>query len=91
VFGLVLVMGMGGDYGIFVCDAAAAEAEDPDAMGATLHSVLLATLTTILVFGVLGLSSHPVLSALGVTTAVGIALSFLMAPVSLVVVGRLRT
>jgi predicted exporter len=90
VFGLVLVMGMGGDYGIFVCDAAAAETEDPDAMGATLHCVLLATLTTIFVFGVLGLSSHPVLSALGLTTAVGIALSFLLAPVSLVVVGRLR-
>jgi predicted exporter len=88
VFGLVLVMGMGGDYGIFVCDAAAAAREDPDAMGATLHSVLLATLTTIFVFGVLGLSAHPVLSALGLTTAVGIGLSFVLAPVSLVVVGR---
>lgn len=88
VFGLVLVMGMGGDYGIFVCDAAAAAHEDPDAMGAALHSVLLATLTTLFVFGVLGLSSHPVLSALGLTTAIGIALSFVLAPVSLVVVGR---
>jgi predicted exporter len=59
-------------------------------MGAAMHSVLLATLTTIFVFGVLGLSSHPVLSALGLTTAAGIALSFFLAPVSLVVVGRVR-
>jgi predicted exporter len=90
LIGLILVMGMGVDYGIFVVDAAAYArgGGDADALGATMHSLLLSALTTLFVFGMLGLSAHPVLSALGRTTATGIALSFLLAPVSLVVVGR---
>ena len=40
------------------------------------------------VFGVMGLSAHPVLNAIGRTTALGIALAFLLAPISLVLVGR---
>jgi predicted exporter len=49
-------------------------------------SLLVASCATILTFGVMGLSAHPVLSAIGRTTAVGIALSLLLAPVSLVLV-----
>jgi len=73
---LLLVMGMGVDYGIFMVDAA----EDPVSLGATLLSLLLSCLTTVFVFGALALSSHPALRAIGVTTGLGVALSFLLAP-----------
>ena len=73
---LLLVMGMGVDYGIFMVDAA----EDPASLGATLLSLLLSCLTTVFVFGALALSSHPALRAIGVTTGLGVALSFLLAP-----------
>jgi predicted exporter len=80
LIGLILVMGMGVDYGIFVWDSA----ESDEAVGATMQSLLLSAATTIFVFGVMGFSEHPVLHAIGRTTAVGIALAFLLAPVSLV-------
>ncbi len=86
LIGLILVMGMGVDYGIFVWDSAQSE----EAIGATMQSLLLSALTTIFVFGVMGLSAHPALNAIGRTTAVGIALAFLLAPVSLVLVGPTR-
>jgi predicted exporter len=76
---LLIVMGMGVDYGIFVVDSV----EHPDEMGATLVSCLLCCLTTILGFGTLAISSHPALRAIGLTTGVGIALSLVLAPVTL--------
>ncbi len=76
---LLIVMGMGVDYGIFVVDSV----DEPDAIGATLVSCLLCCLTTLLGFGALALSSHPALRAIGVTTGVGIALSLVLAPVTL--------
>jgi len=84
LIGLILVMGMGVDYGIFVWDSAG----DVEETEATMQSLLLSALTTIFVFGVMGLSSHPVLHAIGRTTALGIALAFVLAPASLVLVGR---
>ena len=75
---LLLVMGMGVDYGIFMVDAA----RDRASLGATLSSLLLSCLTTVLVFGTLALSSHPALRAIGVTTGLGVALSFLLAPMT---------
>lgn len=76
---LLMVMGMGVDYGIFLVDAS----EDPRDLGATLVSCLLCCLTTILGFGTLALSSHPALRAIGLTTGLGITLSLLLAPVTL--------
>ena len=40
-----------------------------------------------LVFGTLALSSQPSLRAIGLTTGIGILLSYLLAPVTLVAVG----
>jgi len=80
---LVMVMGMGVDYGIFVVDSA----HDPRALGATMLSLLLSCLTTVFVFGTLALSSHPALRAMGVTTSLGIALSLVLAPVTLAWLG----
>ena len=83
VIGLVLVLGMGVDYGIFVVDSRGSD-EDLDA---TLLSLLLSCLTTIFIFGTLSLARHPVLSAVGLTTGVGVFFSFLLAPAALVIAG----
>ncbi len=80
---LVMVTGMGVDYGVFVIDTA----RDRRAMGTTMLSVLLCCLTTVLTFGVLALSQHPALRAIGVTTGLGLLLSFLLAPLALLVEG----
>jgi predicted exporter len=79
VVGLVMVLGMGVDYGVFVVDSAS----DPMEMGTTMLSTFLGSITTVFTFGVLALSQHPALRALGVTIGVGILLSFLLAPLSL--------
>ncbi len=75
---LLLVLGMGVDYGIFLVDSAG----DRSHLGPTLLSLLASCLTTIFVFGALALSSHPALRAIGVTTGLGVALCFVLAPVT---------
>jgi predicted exporter len=77
---LMMVMGMGVDYGIFIVDSAR---EDTGEIGATLVSCLLCCLTTILSFGTLALSSQPPLRAIGLTTGAGVAVSLVLAPLSL--------
>jgi predicted exporter len=86
LIGLFLVIGIGGDFGIFLVDGV----EDEASAGTTMLSLFVASCATILTFGVMGLSAHPVLSAIGRTTSIGIALSFLLAPVSLVLVAGER-
>jgi predicted exporter len=76
---LLIVMGMGVDYGIFIVDSA----EDGSELPAALVSCLLCCLTTILSFGALALSTQPPLRAIGTTTGAGIALALVLAPVSL--------
>ncbi len=79
VISLMMVMGMGVDYGVFLVDTH----DDPDAFGSTLLSLLLSCLTTVFVFGALAISEHPALRAMGVTTGFGVLLAFLLAPTSL--------
>jgi predicted exporter len=79
VVALLVVMGMGVDFGIYLVDSV----ENHRALGATLISILLCCLSTIFTFGTLALSSHPGLRAIGLTSGLGIALSFLFAPVAL--------
>jgi predicted exporter len=76
---LVMVTGMGVDYGVFLVDSAGGREE----VGATMLSLLMSCLTTTFVFGTLALSSQPSLQAMGVTTGVGILLSYLLAPLAL--------
>lgn len=83
VLSLVMVTGMGVDYGVFLVDSA----HDRRDLGATLLSLLMSCLTTALVFGTLTLSSQPALRAIGVTTGVGILLSYALAPLALVALG----
>jgi predicted exporter len=80
---LMMVMGMGVDYGVFLVDSAG----DREAFGATMLSLLMSCLTTAFVFGTLAFSSQPALRSIGVTTGVGILLSYLLAPVALLALG----
>jgi len=79
VVGLVMVLGMGVDYGVFVVDSAS----DPEEMGVTLLSTFVGSITTVLTFGVLAFSRHPALQSIGVTIGIGILLAFLLAPLAL--------
>lgn len=75
---LVLVLGLGVDYGVFVVDSNA----EPGRLGATLLSLLLSCQTTLLAFGVLAISSHPALRTIGLVTALGVLVAFAAAPVA---------
>jgi predicted exporter len=75
---LVLVLGLGVDYGVFVVDART----DPGRLGPTLLSLLLSCQTTLLAFGVLAISSHPALRTIGLVTALGVVLALAAAPVA---------
>jgi len=80
VIGLLLVLSMGEDYGVFLV-----ESRDDDAeLGVTMLGVIVAMLTTVLSFGLLALSVNPALRAIGTTAALGILLATLLAPTALV-------
>ena len=74
--GLALILAIGVDYAIFC-----AEHEDGH-QDVTMLSVWLVTLTTLLSFGLLGLSSVPAVRAFGLTMLIGIVVSFLLAPLA---------
>lgn len=69
---LLLVMGMGSDYTIFL-----REARGPE--GPVLLAVVLATLTAVLSFGLLAFSSTPFIHAIGQVQALGIGFAVLLA------------
>ncbi|MEB2344009.1 MAG: MMPL family transporter [Deltaproteobacteria bacterium] len=75
LLGLLLVMSLGVDYGIFLAESRS----DPRSEGVSLFSVTLDWLSTLLSFGLLAGSSFPALRALGVSTAIGITLTLFLA------------
>ncbi len=75
VVALLLVLSMGVDYGVFMV-----EAEAHDSGPATAVSLLVACLSTLASFGVLAASTNPALAAMGLTAAIGVLLSLLLAP-----------
>ncbi len=77
---LLLVVGLGADYGVFALESA----NDPSRMASALVGMLASSLTTLLAFGMLALSEHPALRSIGVTTGIGITLSFFAAPAVMV-------
>lgn len=88
---LLLVLSMGVDYGVFMVEAelhrrtgASVEgALDDGALDdgpATAVSLVVAALSTAASFGVLALSENPALRAMGLTAALGVTLSLLLAP-----------
>jgi predicted exporter len=84
LFGLLLILGMGVDYGVFLAESA----RQREPVGATAVGLLLSCTTSVLGLGLLSLSSNPGLRSLGVTTAVGVISSLLLGPAVLAVLGR---
>jgi predicted exporter len=71
---LLLTLGMGVDYALFL-QARASHAH-------TLLATTLAASLTLLSFGMLALSGTPALRALGLTTTLGVTLSWLLTPIT---------
>ncbi|GHA81991.1 MMPL family transporter [Cognatilysobacter bugurensis] len=72
---LILAAGLGLDYALFFDHAGDARDEQLRA----LHAIVVCSLTTLLVFSVLALSSIPVLRAIGGTVALGVLCNFVLA------------
>ena len=77
--GLMLVLGVGANYAVFLHEG---EPFTLDRPGAMYTSVLLSALTALLSFGLLSLSSMPALSGFGLTLLLGIGFTALLVPVS---------
>ena len=79
VMSLLLVVSLGVDFGIFFVDTT----DSLEESARTMVSIITAAVTTILSFGLLGLSGSPGLAAIGVTVTLGVTFSlvfcFLMA------------
>ncbi|MDR7100014.1 putative exporter [Lysobacter niabensis] len=72
---LILAAGLGLDYALFFDHAGDDHAEQLR----TLHAIIVCSLTTLLVFALLALSSIPVLRAIGSTVALGVVCNFVLA------------
>ncbi|MGH8273252.1 MAG: MMPL family transporter [Gammaproteobacteria bacterium] len=75
VVALMLVAGVGVDYAVFL-------REGVRHLRSTSFAVALAAATTLAAFGLLGASRIPALHVFGLTVAVGIAVSWLVAPLT---------
>jgi predicted exporter len=71
---LLLVLGLGLDYALFLT-----RAEDSAERKASHYAVLACVVSTTVTFGILGGSDIPVLKFLGLTVAIGSAISFVLA------------
>ena len=69
---LLLVLGIGVDYGLFFSRPAA----DPEQRRRTLHALLVCCGSALTVFGMLATSELPALRAIGLTVSIGVAASF---------------
>lgn len=72
---LILAAGLGLDYALFFDHAG----DDRNDQLRTLHALIVCSLTTLLVFAMLALSSIPVLRAIGTTVAIGVFGNFVLA------------
>ncbi|PRY03749.1 MMPL family transporter [Paraburkholderia sp. BL25I1N1] len=77
---LMLVLGVGANYAVFLREGCLRADAD---LGAVWTGVLLSAATTLLSFGMLGMSAMPALKSFGATLALGIAVSVLLAPISM--------
>jgi len=72
---LVLAAGLGLDYALFFEHAS----DDRREQLRTLHAVIVCSISTFVVFGVLAASSLPVLRGIGVTVTLGVVANFFLA------------
>jgi predicted exporter len=80
LMGVLMVLSIGVDYGVFLAESMRYE----EGASATLLSLVIACLSTVFAFGLLGLSSNPALQAVGWTIGIGVVLSLVLAPTALV-------
>ncbi len=73
---LLLVLSIGVDYGVFLAESTG----ETDSVVAALVSMAMACVTTVLGFGLLGMSQAPALQAIGLTVGIGVTVSVLVAP-----------
>jgi len=71
---MVLILGLGLDYGVFMVEAATHGRRQ-----ATSHAVLMSALTTVVGFGILISADSPALNGVGTATLVGVAAASLVA------------
>jgi predicted exporter len=83
---LLMVISMGVDYGVFLVDESETESEPTTA----LLSVFFAATTSVLGFGLLALSKHPMLAMIGLTAFVGMTVCAVLSPTTLVLLGEQR-
>ena len=76
---LMLVLGVGANYAVFLREGEPYAAHRP---GAAYAGVLLSALTALLSFGLLALSAMPALRHFGLTLLLGIGFTVLLAPLS---------
>ncbi|AJP57747.1 hypothetical protein UC34_13690 [Pandoraea vervacti] len=81
--GLMLVLGVGVNYAIFLREGELRAGEDERQAAIAVAGTLMSAATTLLSFGLLAFSGMPSLQAFGLTLTIGIALSLLLAPYSL--------
>jgi predicted exporter len=79
VVGLLLVLSMGVDYGVFLVESR----RWARGTSGALLGVLLAWASTVLAFGLLALSANPAMHALGATVGLGVSFSLVLAPLAL--------
>ena len=83
VVGLVLVLGLGVDYGVYLVEAR------HGSLGLSIRGILLGASTTGISFGALAFSSNAAIRTLGLTSALGIVLTTFTCPlVILILRGR---
>ncbi|MDQ7996025.1 MAG: MMPL family transporter [Luteibacter sp.] len=79
IMALMLVLGVGANYAVFLREGEPHAAHIP---GAAYAGVLLSAVTALLSFGLLALSTMPALQHFGLTLLLGIGFTALIAPVS---------
>jgi len=80
---LMLVLGVGANYAVFLREGCARQRAD---IGSVWVGVLLSASTTLLSFGLLGTSAMPVLRSFGMTLALGIVIAVALAPLGMPIV-----
>jgi len=80
VVSLLLVQSMGVDYGVFLAE----NREHPERAAATVASLVLCCISTVLAFGLLAMSSNPALRSIGLTAGIGVFASLILAPTAMI-------
>ncbi len=86
VTALLMVVCIGVDYGVFLAETARGNVR----LGPTMAALVVAAVSTLLGFGLLSLSDHPSLMSLGLTAAIGVGASVILAPTTLILMGAGR-